>query len=201
MHGLPDHNLSARSLEEQLMLFMKPLGILRESFTCEKSPAKRIARLTFSSCSDADKFLLRHGEIDPVTGKPPTQSSATTGTSRRTNGRAQRQGPRTRARLHIFGAPVWCRRSDRLADPITVRAIKHAAEVARAAEKERVATGAAKDYKEPSVDFQVHSFSCGHYAYVARDLVFFPEQEVSDVIGDLPSHSSAPLGNGLLFCA
>ncbi|KLU88303.1 RNA-dependent RNA polymerase [Magnaporthiopsis poae ATCC 64411] len=177
MHGLPDHNLSARSLEEQLMLFMKPLGISRESFTCEKSPAKRIAHLTFSSRSDAEKFLLRHSEIDPLTGRPPTQSSTATGTSRRINGRAQRQGPKPRARLHILGTPVWCRASDRPADEITVRAIKHAAEVARAAEKERLATGDAKDYKEPSVDFQVHSFSCGHYAYIARDLVFFPEQE------------------------
>ncbi|KAL8393795.1 hypothetical protein RB595_003517 [Gaeumannomyces hyphopodioides] len=179
MHGLPDHQLSSRTVEAQLMQYMKPLGIRREDFGCEKSPARRIAHLTFWRRSDAEKFLLRHSEIDPTTGKPPTQPFVPAGSSRRTKGPARHQGPKPRARLHILGAPVWCRASDRPVDDITLRGIRDEAEAARLAEKERVATGAANDHRNSSVDFNVGGFSCGHYAYVAKDLTFFPEQEWS----------------------
>ncbi|KAL8337689.1 hypothetical protein RB598_006535 [Gaeumannomyces tritici] len=176
MHGLPDHQLSSRTVEVQLMQYMKPLGIHREDFTCEKSPSRRIAHVTFWRRSDAEKFLLRHSEIDPTTGKPPTQPFVPPGNSRRTKGPSRHQGPRLKARLHILGAPVWCRASDRAVDEITLRGITHDAETARLAEKERAANGA-NDHRDQSVDFNMRSFSCGHYAYVERDLTFFPEQE------------------------
>lgn len=177
MHGLPDHQLSSQTVEDQLMQFMKPLGIQREDFVCEKSPARRIAHLTFWRRSDAEKFLLRHSEIDPTTGKPPTQPFAQASPGRRTKGSARHQGPKPRARLYILGSKVWCRASDRAVDDITIRGIKHAAETARLAEKERAATGSANNNKDSSVDFNVDGFSCGHYAYLGRDLIFFPERE------------------------
>ncbi|KAK7731804.1 hypothetical protein SLS53_008625 [Cytospora paraplurivora] len=158
--GWPQH-LPEDALKKKLEPVMAKLGIPSHAFTCDKPRRVKWANLTFLHVVNGEAFLQIHGqELVPI----PSNFLR--------NGRANRPG--RRARLHLMGCDIFCLASNHSADPVTLRAIRHAAEE-KAAPTHRI-----ERERGPEI-FELRALSCGQTAYLNDQLVYLPEVEFQDV--------------------
>ncbi len=135
----------------QLQPFMRKLRISDQSYTCEKTQRKPFASITFSRSQDAERFLAAHGQQDAPGGRG-----------------------KPRSRLNLLGTGVLCKKSNRAADPITLRSIDMARSEA-AASQASAQQDAGQREDAARVSFVVNSFMCGHYTYENGLLTFVRE--------------------------
>lgn len=186
LQGLPEH-LPEDGLHKQLEKFMADLGIPQDAFSCDKPKKRKFATVTFGIRDHGRKFLQKHGE-KLVSTQPPVASSrhvsanisANNSTLNGTfNNPIDMGRPRRKAMLSLMGNDVFCRISvnpnDPKApagkpDPITLRALQHAAEERAQPTHKKRTDGS------PEV-FNVESLSCGHNLWDGEKLIFVPEAE------------------------
>lgn len=173
--------LQEARLKKQLDPVMAKLGIPDHAFTCEKQRKGQGANVTFLHEAHGRAFLAVHGEqngdFPPMSQRGPARRL-----SNATNTQPTRR-PRRVARLHVMGSEVFCKISKNTRhpsalpgqpDPITLRAIRHAAD-------EKV-NPTFKTQSEGAPDvFELRSLSCGHNVFDGDRLVYIPEVEFEDV--------------------
>jgi hypothetical protein len=142
--------LTEQSLPAQLSPFLEQLGI--KDWTCQKPRGKRFALLTFLYQKDGHIFLMKHGER-PVAG------------AYQPNG-----NPKMRANLYLLNEPIYCRVSDKDADPVLLRVMVKDAEDRK---------NPVEDVEEPvshaRVVFGTWGLTCGHYDYPKGRLELVPD--------------------------
>lgn len=146
MTNLPAQgNFGDRVLREQLLPFMKNLNIADNSFECEKPLKRRHGTLTFFYEADGLKFLQFYGETKLAHG-------------------------RTVSRLHMLGAKVLCRRSQRQPNATTLKGLKSQIDKPKSLPEARRG-----GYEDVIAPFKLRSLQCGYYRYNQGHLEFVPE--------------------------
>lgn len=174
LSGLPTEQLTARSLEQQLTPLILKLGIGKHDFGCEKAARSKFANLTFRHPEQARLFLRHYGEVP---------ESSTNKISSLPQGQAQPspfgrdRAPRSTARLRLLGKPIWCRKSIRAVNPITLRGMDESHRRHQEKESKALTGHRDQDKHQHGVDFDVMGVACGHYAFVSQQLAYFPERE------------------------
>lgn len=193
LQGLPEH-LPEEGLHKQLEKFMADLGIPQDAFSCDKLKKRKFATVTFGIRDHGRKFLQKHGEklvsTQPPRSRQPSTATDSVASSRHVSANNSTLNgtfnkwidmgcPRRKAMLSLMGNDVFCRISvnpnDPKApagkpDPITLRALQHAAEERAQPTHKKRTDGS------PEV-FNVESLSCGHNLWDGERLVFVPEAE------------------------
>ena len=148
MRNLP-MDLTDRSLRKQLDPLVKALNIT--DWACRTPERKSWGSITFLRKADGETFLRQHSAI-PLPGLTR-------------NGR-----PRTRARLVILGANVFCCEADKPPDKFLLKSLEKKHEDSKN-----------PDFKEPekqnAVVFKLTSLSCGHYEFPRGKFAYCPDVE------------------------
>ncbi|KAI1129860.1 RdRP-domain-containing protein [Nemania abortiva] len=131
--------LTIQSLRAQLNPFLEQLRI--KDWDCDKPRGKTFGILTFLHRKDGQAFLNKHGE-------QPLPGSVFSGK------------PRMRAQLLLLHKPVYCRESDREADPTLLKVLETAAD-----ERKRPVEDVGDIHDHRPVVFETRELSCGHYDY------------------------------------
>lgn len=143
-------NISDKGLRDQLLPFIRNINVYEKAFDCRKPRGRNNGTITFLHDADGRKFLNFYGEIRSPKGA---------------NGRS-----RPRSQLHILGAHVLCRKSNKPADTMTLRHLE--AEVDKAHHPPEPRRAAQNDTL-PS--FQINALHCGYYRFYNDRLAFIPE--------------------------
>ncbi|KAI3323950.1 RdRP-domain-containing protein [Xylariaceae sp. AK1471] len=139
--------LTEQSLPAQLSPFLEQLGI--KDWTCQKPRGKPFGLLTFLDQKDGHIFLEKHGE-------------------KLLPGVYQKNGkPKMRANLFLLNKPIYCRVSDKDADPVLLRVLVKDAE-----DRKRPIEDVEEPQPHTPVVFGTLGLSCGHYDYPKGRLEF-----------------------------
>ncbi|KAF2870449.1 RNA dependent RNA polymerase-domain-containing protein [Massariosphaeria phaeospora] len=134
-------HLTSQALQTQLASSMTSLNIV--DWSCHKPRNKRFGNITFLHVWDGQDFLRR---FDPQSSLAAIQ-------------------------LVIFGANISCKRSNKAADPFSLKSL-HKAAVDRSS-----ATVPSRTNLDTRVNFVARSLSCGYYDYADGELAYSPDVE------------------------
>jgi RNA dependent RNA polymerase len=148
-------NVPEQTNEKALKHFLRPyLAQLRiRSVHIFNHYGKTWARVTFLNPADAQRFLTHHGQFRPNEGRRPVPISS------------------LYVQLRFFGKPIYCEKSNKDANPVTIRVLKRE-------ENERQVARIGDQPKPPEilpVTFTTTSLSCGCWEYHDSELVFVPQ--------------------------
>jgi hypothetical protein len=151
-------NVPQQSNDKALRNFLRPTfkNLSIQNVKYDNHFGKPFASLTFLNISDAEKFLKYHGQVRGTLNKKPVPINQA-----------------LYVQLRFLGQPIYCEKSNRDANPFTLRGLQRE-------EKERQLQDHERDRKpkQPEifpVEFRTFSVSCGTWAYHFDDLVFAPQ--------------------------
>ncbi|RYP01261.1 hypothetical protein DL764_006264 [Monosporascus ibericus] len=146
MRNLPK-DLTDNSLSVQLQPLIRDLKIT--DWTCQKPRGKSYGNVTFLRYADGEKFLRQHSEIIVP-------------------GFTRKGQQRSRSRLTILNAHVYCSQSQKPPDTFLLRSLADSAE-------DRKLQDQAEPERHKAVLFKLLGLSCGHYEYPQGHATYFPD--------------------------
>ncbi|KAL2137939.1 hypothetical protein VTI28DRAFT_7787 [Corynascus sepedonium] len=153
---LPPH-LTDSALQSQLRPVMDQLSIT--SYMTEKQRKRTTGHITFLHEADGLTFLKHHGE------EPIEQNHVHAFQTR------QKKHPQTRARLSILNKPVFCKRSDRQPDDLTLKTIEY-----ETSQRCHDKSGTEK----PTKTLQAREINCGFHTFIGGRLTFTAEWSAAE---------------------